>query len=159
MSRVLVIADVPWVRNEVHAALTGSDLVLIDHADPETVNEAVIGNRADVVVSDMQVASMGGMAIVRRVRSAAGMEGASVPVVLLLDRAADVFLARRAAATGWVQKPFTSRELETTVRAALKGESVPVPESYLDGGDATTVPASQLGSAVTIDDGEPEPVT
>ncbi|MBT8208716.1 MAG: response regulator [Acidimicrobiia bacterium] len=159
MSRVLVIADVPWVRNEVHAALTGSDLVLIDHADPETVNEAVISNRADIVVSDMQVASMGGMAIVRRVRSAAGMDGMSIPVVLLLDRTADVFLARRAAATGWVQKPFSSRELETTVRAALKGDPFPVPDRFLDGEDATTVPASQLGTAVTVDDGDAEPAT
>ena len=159
MSRVLVITDVPWIRNEVHAALTESDLVLIDHSDPHTVNEAVISNRADIVVSDMQVGSMGGMAIVRQVRSAAGIEGAAIPVVLLLDRTADVFLARRAAATGWVQKPFTSRELESTVRAALKGDPFPTADGLLDEEAAPTVPASQLGTAVTIDDGEPEPVT
>lgn len=156
MTRVLVIADVPWVRNEVHASLTSSDFVLIDHTDPETVNDAVNSNRADVVVSDMQVGSMGGMAIVRRVRSSAGMDGEAVPVVLLLDRAADTFLARRAAAAGWVQKPFTSRELEDTVRAAV-GAAAPSPlAGFNDGG--STVPAAQLGTEVTLDEGEPEPV-
>jgi DNA-binding response OmpR family regulator len=41
--------------------------------------------------------------------------------VLLLDRSADSFLAKRAGADAWVIKPFHDAEL----RAAVQGESSP----------------------------------
>jgi AmiR/NasT family two-component response regulator len=42
-----------------------------------------------------------------------------VPVVLLLDRNADAFIAKRAGAAAWVRKPFTAFELRSAVAAAI----------------------------------------
>jgi DNA-binding response OmpR family regulator len=117
--RYLVVADVPWVRNEVRAALSVGDVELIDHDDPETAAETALANEADAVIVDLQVASMGGMAVARAVRNAEPEEGA-LPVVLLLDRAADVFLAGRAGASGWVVKPFTAGELRGALEQAIR---------------------------------------
>lgn len=120
MSTLLVVADEPWVRNEVHAALTEPDYTLVDHSDPATVAETVATTDVDAVVVDLQVGSMGGMAITRAVRDRRALDGMPpVPVVMLLDRSADAFLAKRAGAAGWIAKPFTSHELRTTVEAAL----------------------------------------
>jgi DNA-binding response OmpR family regulator len=67
---------------------------------------------------------MGGMAVTRSVRGATATAGdPGIPVVLLLDRAADVFLARRAGGAAWVVKPFTSQEMETAMSQALDWRS------------------------------------
>ena len=118
MTTILVVADEPWVRNEVRAALTDPAYVLIDHTDPFTTAQQAIDSEADAVVVDLQVGSMGGMAVTRAVRHATS-DGSDpgMPVVMLLDRQADEFLAKRAGAAGWVTKPFTSYELGEALAA------------------------------------------
>jgi len=111
MSRVLIVTDEPWVRNEVHAALSIGTNQLVDHADPSTAAGVTDNGSVDVAVVDLQVASMGGFAVTRSIRDTAN----PVPVVLLLDRKADVFLAGRAGASAWVTKPFTASALRAAV--------------------------------------------
>lgn len=121
MTQVLVVADAAWARNDVHAALTSPDFELTDHADPTTVASTVAAGDIDAVVVDLQVAAMGGMAVARSVRENTTVHGADpVPVVLLLDRAADTFLAGRSGAAGWVVKPFTAQQLRGAVEGALE---------------------------------------
>lgn len=127
MSRVLVVADDPWVVNEVNAALSIGSTELINHDDPATAAAAAIEHSVDAAVVDLQVASMGGMAITRSIRDSAE----PVPVVLLLDREADVFLAGRSGANAWVVKPFTAWDLRTAVAAVAEAT-----EPDNDAGDA-----------------------
>jgi DNA-binding response OmpR family regulator len=118
-SRIIVVADETWTRNEVHAALTEPDFSLVDHSDPATVSEKIAAEDPDAVIIDLQIGSMGGMAIAREIRQQAAIAGADpVPVVLLLDRAADSFIARRAGVAAWVTKPFTVNEIRTAVEHA-----------------------------------------
>ena len=120
-SRILVIADEAWARNDVHAALTEPDYALVDHADPKTAYETVGAEKPAAVVVDLQVASMGGMAVARELHQQAALaEEDAVPVVLLLDRAADSFLAKRSGVASWVVKPFTAHELRTAVEHAIE---------------------------------------
>ena len=125
MTRVLVVADEAWTRNDVHAALTSPDYELVDHEDPKTVANTVANGSLDAVVVDLQVSSMGGMAVTRAVRENSTVRGdETTPVVLLLDRAADTFLAGRSGAAAWVVKPFTAQEL----RGAVDGAVAPATE-------------------------------
>lgn len=116
MPRVLVVADEPWVRNEVHAALSEPGVDLIDHRDPGTVAATATADDIDVVLVDLQVGSMGGMAVTRSMKDAQP-EGRTVPVIMLLDRPADAFLAGRAGAEAWVTKPFGAPELRRALQA------------------------------------------
>ncbi len=126
MSRVLVVADVPWVRNEVHAALTSPDFELTDLDDPTTAAGRALEDEVDAVVVDLQVGAMGGMAVARDVRNHTDLAGAApVPVVVLLDRAADAFLAKRSGAAAWLVKPFSSQEMRSAMRQALTAEGAP----------------------------------
>jgi DNA-binding response OmpR family regulator len=121
-SRIVVIADEAWARNEVHAALTEPEFVLVDHSDPTTIGELLETEPVDALVVDLQVASMGGMAIARDLHQEAAMAGKDqLPVVLLLDRSADSFLAKRAGVAGWVVKPFSAHDLRTAVEKAIAG--------------------------------------
>ena len=130
MPKVLVVADEPWVRNEVHATLTTPEFTLVDHADSATAAETAVAEEADVLVVDLQVGAMGGMAITRSVREATGnAESPGLPVVLLLDRSADGFLAKRAGAAAWLTKPFTSHDLQVAVDTAIaSGDDPPTAE-------------------------------
>ena len=123
MPTILVVADTPWVKNDVHAALSLPGYEIRDHEDPRTLTDAVSEFEPDAVLIDLQVASMGGMAMARSLKGASLTPGfPEVPVVLLLDRGADAFLAKRAAADAWLQKPFDAEELRSTVTAVLTRE-------------------------------------
>ena len=116
MPKILVVSDETWVRNGVHAALTAPAYELVDHVEPATAVQRCLDDDVDVVVVDLQVGAMGGMAVTRAVRAATATgTDLGVPVVLLLDRSADTFLARRAGAAAWVTKPFSAGELEAAI--------------------------------------------
>lgn len=119
MLTVLCVADEPWVRNTVHAALSSSEYRVLDHDDPDTAADVVLDRRPDVVVADLQIGTMGGMAVTRAIRDAVILERAPRPaVVMLLDRPADAFLARRAGAASWIVKPFGPGELRRAIAGA-----------------------------------------
>ena len=53
-----------------------------------------------------------------------------IPVLMLLDRRADVFLARRSGAEGWVVKPMDPIRLRRAVSSLLDGGTY-FDESYV----------------------------
>jgi DNA-binding response OmpR family regulator len=118
MFRVLIVTDDPRSRDRVHAALSFDGNELIDHSEPRSAADRAEEVDADVAVVDLQVGSMGGMAITRDFRA----KEDRVPVVLLLDREADTFLAGRSGADAWVTKPFTASALRTAVSDAASVE-------------------------------------
>ncbi|MFQ5948452.1 MAG: response regulator [Acidimicrobiia bacterium] len=126
MPRVLVVADEPWVRNDVRASLSEARFELTETDDSLQAVAAAGEPHPDAVVVDLQVGSMGGMAVTRALRDAAATGRVpQVPIVILLDRRADAFLARRAGADAWLQKPFTGlalRRLLDELIAARIGE-------------------------------------
>lgn len=116
MSSILVVADEPWVVNDVRAVLSDSRYKVTEVADPRQAAERALADGAHVVIADMQVGSMGGMAVTRAVR-AIGDE--APPVIILLDRDSDGFLARRAGAAAWVRKPFSAPELRAAIESCV----------------------------------------
>jgi DNA-binding response OmpR family regulator len=113
MIDVLVVADGPWVLDDVRAALDDGRYRLHEHTDPRTVADAVRESSPGLIVVDLQIGSKGGMAVTRTVRDLAATGGIDVmpPVIMLLDRAADAFLAGRSGADAWVRKPLDGFEL------------------------------------------------
>lgn len=74
----------------------------------------------DLVIVDMQMQNMGGMAVCLEL----GLEESyldipHVPVLMLLDRRPDVFLARRSGAEGWLVKPLDPIRIRRATRALL----------------------------------------
>lgn len=122
MAHLLLVADDLWVKNDVAAAVTDPGTTLETLDEPEEAADVVGTKRFDAVIVDMQVKNMGGMAITRFLKDAmVGGDAEPAPIVLLLDRQADVFIAKRAGADAYLVKPFTSQQL----RAALSGSTAP----------------------------------
>lgn len=121
MVDILVVADEPWILNDVRAALGEARYTIAEISDPRSVADAVASSRPDAVLVDLQVGSMGGMAVTRAVRDAfTGTDHTAPPVILLLDRDADAFLAGRSGAAAWVRKPFSSGDLRKAIDDAVR---------------------------------------
>lgn len=98
------------MTNEVRSALSLGSWVIEEIDDSRSVTDRLEESRVDAVIVDMQVGSKGGMAVVRSIRQATD-ELTRPRTVLLLDRSADRFLARRAGADASVIKPINVSEL------------------------------------------------
>jgi DNA-binding response OmpR family regulator len=118
MPRVLVVADTEWVINDVLSALSLGDWEVETLAEPAPAAATVARIEPDAVIVDMQINQMGGMAVIRDIRAV--LEGERNPrLVLLLDRSADAFLAKRAGADAWVVKPFEAHDLRAALNALV----------------------------------------
>ncbi len=118
MPTALVIADAQWVLDEVSSALSFGDWQIETLTDPRLAAATAKESHFDVVIVDLQVHSMGGMAIIRAIRDV--FQDSPPPrMVLLLDRSADTFIAQRARADTSVVKPFTAAELRAAVAPSI----------------------------------------
>ncbi len=123
MATVLVASDLASLRHELRALLEGPDLVIEEAASGPEVMDRVRAGGVDLVVLDLQIGSMGAMAICLELRNEESYGAAEpVAVLMLLDRRPDVFLARRSGAEGFVVKPLDPVRVRTAVRALLRGE-------------------------------------
>lgn len=123
VATVLVTSDLPPLRRELENMLAGPDLMVEEASSGPEAIARVRRGEIDLVVVDLQVGAMGGMAIAMELRNLESYGDAdSVPVLMLLDRRADVFLARRAGADGFVVKPLDPQRVRAAVRALLRGE-------------------------------------
>ena len=124
MSEVLVATDADWIRDEVRAALADGESTIRWVRNGKDVVPALREREADIVVLDLQIGNMGGMATCMEIRLEAGADRLSDPgVLMLLDRAADVFLAQRCDADGWLIKPLDAFRLRRAADAIIRGET------------------------------------
>ncbi len=122
MTDVLLVTDAEWIADEVDAALAGPDTEVRRLRAGAEVLPAVAARAPDLVVLDLQIGNMGGMATCMTLRLEQGAGRApQFPVLMLLDRSADLFLARRSMADGWLVKPLDAFRLRRAAEALLDG--------------------------------------
>jgi CheY-like chemotaxis protein len=120
---ILVASDAPSVRRQLRSTTAGPDVTVIEaRSGPDVVEACLSETPPDLVVVDMQMGNMGGMAVCLELRlNESYLDVPHVAVLMLLDRRPDVFLARRSGAEGWLVKPLDPQRLRRAVRALLAG--------------------------------------
>ena len=137
-STILVATDADHVYDEVEAALSGDHAVIRVHAGAAVLT-AVTDYDPILVVLDLQIGNMGGMATCMDLRLEEQAKRIPAQVIMmLLDRDADVFLAQQAEADAWMVKPLDALLLRRTARATLAvqeklSERSPQPDATLAG--------------------------
>ena len=122
MPEVIVVSDSPNVREAVIASLPDPSITVRELTRGTDVLPAVRKKKPDLIVLDQQIGRMGGMASALDLHLEAGAGRVPhVPVLMLLDRRADVFLARRSDAEGWVVKPIDPLRLGRAISELLAG--------------------------------------
>jgi len=121
--RVLIAEDTPPVRRLLTDVLAADGIEVTAVADGRAALAAYPVVRPDLVLTDIEMPLLDGLALVRELRE----RGETVPVVVVTGR--DDAATRRAVAdTGarFLLKPFGLAELGSCVRGALAAAGHPV---------------------------------
>ena len=122
MATVMLVSDAPSLRQELRAMLEAPEVTIEEASSGLESLRRVRAGGIDLVITDLQVGSMGGMAICTELRHDESiLPNSSVSVLMLLDRRADVFLARRSGADGFLVKPLDPQRVRLAVRTLLSG--------------------------------------
>ena len=118
--KILVVAEARWVREQVRAAFVSPGQEVVEVTRGQDVREAVAQERPDLVVLDLQIGNMGGVAVAidLRLEESAGRLPRST-ILLLLDRQADRFLSKRADADLALVKPVDAGILRRAAKQLL----------------------------------------
>jgi len=121
---VLIACEASWIIEDLKAALVAPGTTIRVVNTGAAVRGEVDAETPDLVILDLQIGNMGGMATCLDLRLEAGVGRLPhVPVLMLLDRAADVFLASSSDADGWIIKPLDAIRLRKAITSLLAGNT------------------------------------
>lgn len=155
---ILIATDADEVLDEVDAALADADTDVVRVRTGREVLPAVLEVDPDLVVLDLQIGNMGGVATSLQLRNEESFDRiAPQNVLILLDRAADVFVARRGGADGWLVKPLNPLRLRRAALQVMEGGSYTEGEANDDTRRDPVSEATGDDDGVYDDTAEPAP--
>ncbi len=114
--RILIVDDEPAIRRFLRAGLRAAGHLPAEAETAQAALAAIGRGEADLVVLDLGLPDLDGIAVIERVRAAGNL----VPIVVLSSRDAEAakVAALDAGADDYVTKPFGIDELHARIRAA-----------------------------------------
>jgi two-component system, OmpR family, KDP operon response regulator KdpE len=122
--RILVVDDEPQIRRILRTTLSGAGYEVEDAKTGEEALEKARDYRPDLVLLDINMPGMGGLAACKELRTGTNM---GIIMLTVRDSEADKVNALDAGADDFITKPFSTPELLARIRAALR--RVPVSQS------------------------------
>jgi two-component system, OmpR family, KDP operon response regulator KdpE len=115
--RILVVDDEPQIRRVMKTALTAHGYEAYEARTGEEALESLRESNPDLILLDMNMPGMGGMAACRSIRAVS-----ETPIIVLSvrDREQDKIAALDAGADDYMTKPFSVNELMARIRANLR---------------------------------------
>ena len=115
--RILVVDDEPQIRRIMRTALTSAGYEIDDAKTGEEALEKLRAFRPDLVLLDMNMPGMGGLAACRAIRADSH---AAIIMLTVRNTESDKVAALDAGADDFVTKPFSTPELLARIRASLR---------------------------------------
>jgi two-component system response regulator MprA len=139
--RILVVDDEPAVRSAVTRALTLDGYEVAAAEDGPSALGAVQRERPELVVLDVLMPELDGIAVCRRLRG----DGDRTPILLLTarDAVSDRVAGLDAGADDYLVKPFALEELLARVRALLRRTVNGDPQGVLRFADVALDPSTR----------------
>jgi two-component system KDP operon response regulator KdpE len=115
--RILVVDDEPQIRRVLRTTLSAQGYQVFDARTGEEALLSVRDNRYDLILLDMNMPGIGGLAACREIRA-----GSDAAILMLTVRNSehDKVSALDAGADDYITKPFGVPELLARIRAALR---------------------------------------
>src|SRR4051794_21824562 len=121
MTTILVAADAQWVRDQVRSAFVGAGQEVVEVTRGQDVRDTFARLEPELVVLDLQIGNMGGVAVALDLRNEeSGGRAPRARILLLLDRRDDAFMARRADVDLPLVKPVDGGVLRRAAKPLLE---------------------------------------
>ncbi len=118
---VLLATDSDELFATIDSALASDDTNVYRVRRGQDVLPVVEQKDPDLVILDLQIGNMGGVAACIAIRQEEGMDRlAKRPVALLLDKSSDTYIAQQSRADGWLVKPLDPLRLRSLSSALLE---------------------------------------
>ena len=120
MTTILVAAEAKWVRDQVRSAFVSPGQEVVEVTRGQDVRDTVAAIEPDLVILDLQIGNMGGVAVAIDLRlEESGGRLPHARILLLLDRRDDAFIARRADVDLTLLKPVDAGVLRRAAAPLL----------------------------------------
>jgi two-component system, chemotaxis family, chemotaxis protein CheY len=116
---IMTVDDSASVRQMVSFTLKEAGYDVLEAADGSDALEKLNGQRAAMVITDLNMPVMDGIELVRALRSDAAYK--FIPIIMLTTESQTEKKqeGKAAGATGWIVKPFKPDQLLSVVRKVL----------------------------------------
>ena len=119
MTSVLLVDDSPTILMSLSALLTKHGFAVRTAKDGADALKQVAAAVPDLVISDLNMPGMNGIAFLREVRRVPGMRFTPVLILTTESQAEARAEAKAAGATGWLVKPFDPPKLLDVVKKVI----------------------------------------
>ena len=116
-AKILVVDDDPQIRRVMRTTLSAQGYVVSDARSGEEALEKLRAERHDIILLDLNMPGMGGLAACRAIRADRDL---AIIVLSVRNTEKDKVEALDAGADDFVTKPFGVQELLARIRAALR---------------------------------------
>jgi two-component system chemotaxis response regulator CheY len=120
MTRILAVDDSPSMRDMVSIALANAGFEVTAAADGVAALELARKSSFDLVLSDVNMPDMNGIALIRALRAEPAYR--FTPILMLTTESSPERKneGKEAGATGWIVKPFDPEQLVATMKRVLR---------------------------------------
>jgi two-component system chemotaxis response regulator CheY len=117
---ILIVDDSTVMRRMVRGALEADRHRVVEAPDGRAALQVVEIALPDLVITDVNMPEMDGLALVRALREQARYR--FTPILVLTTEGGDAMKqqGRAAGATGWLVKPFDPNQLRQVVRRVMR---------------------------------------
>jgi two-component system chemotaxis response regulator CheY len=119
----LVVDDSAAIRQLVLFTLKEAGFNVLVAANGTDAVAKLVASKIDMVITDINMPDMDGIELIRKVRCMPDYK--FTPILILTTEAQEEKKkeGRRAGASGWIMKPFSSEQLLDVVKRFVKAES------------------------------------
>lgn len=116
----LVVDDSAAIRQLVSLTVTGAGYEVLAARNGNEALQKLSESRPDLVITDLNMPDMDGIELIRKIRSLADYK--FIPILMLTTEAQEEKMreGRKAGASGWIVKPFSSGQLLDVLKKFIK---------------------------------------
>ena len=119
MAQIIIVDDSVAIRMPLRLILEESGHEVFDFEDGKQALEFARGHVVDLVITDLNMPVMNGMALIASLRKHSDYK--SIPILVLTTESVDhkKNKAKTLGATGWITKPFSQERIKKALDKTL----------------------------------------